>query len=93
MASFTPLKLHTASFPILKKLSSPPDRLIIVGLNLFGDTESLIDFPVDSTSVTAYILGRPNIHFEARHSFALDRCGADRSWCIDGYYRLIVCAS
>ncbi len=56
------------------------------------DTESLVDFPEDCVIVTAYVLRRPNIHFEARRSLALDGCGTDCAWRIDGDYRLIVCA-
>ena len=55
------------------------------------DTESLVDFPVNCASVTAYVLRRPNIHLEARSSLALDRCGTDCAWRIDGDYQLIVC--
>ena len=66
------------------------DMFIIDATNEAGDTESLVDLPVNRASVTAYVLRRPNIHFEARRSFALDGCGTDRAWCIDGDYQLIV---
>ena len=67
-----------------------PDWIVTALDSDSWDTESLVDLPVNRASVTAYVLRRPNIHFEARRSFALDGCGTDRAWCIDGDYQLIV---
>lgn len=70
----------------------PPIETCLVKESCVGDTESLVDFPEDCAIVTAYVLRRPNIHFEARRSLALNGCGTDCAWRIDEDYRLIVCA-